>query len=181
MVLAITFVLGLAVATPGRAELIDAWNDDQVNAGAIVPAGSTYYYRWAYTPDVDYVLERIEFFTSAVAPPGVAVVSVDGATESIELTYGVAWIGDEEWQGIDFPDPPELVAGQEYYLILELQEVSVIPYAIAGDAIPFWFKESSSDEWMLDENGQPWMVRFFGSTEVAAETTTWSDVKLLYQ
>jgi hypothetical protein len=178
----LTLLLGVVAATElARADLIEAWNDDQDCAGAMVPAGSTLHYQWAYTPAEDCVLERVEFFTSGVSPPAVAVASLDGTQVSFALSFGTAWVGDEQWQGVEFPVPPELTAGELYYLTLELGEVSVVPFAFDGTDIPYWRSETEGDSWEYHPDGLPWMIRFYGSTEMAVEATTWSGVKTMYR
>jgi hypothetical protein len=182
LIVALTLLLGVtAVAQLARADLIDAWNDDRQCAGAIVPAGAVYSYQWAYTPAEDCVLERVEFYTSGVAPPAIAIASLDGTQVSFALSLGTAWTGDESWQGATFAEPPELSAGEDYYLILELGEVAVIPFAVDGTAIPFWRSETAGQTWEYFPDGLPWMVRFHGTTQMAAEAVTWSGVKTTYR
>jgi hypothetical protein len=177
--------LGDPVMTaPARESLMDAWNDAQP-----FQSGYTYganVFAFAYTPLVNYTLNRMEFYAGGLAgqvmleirandgsglPNGPILAS---ATYTESATQG--------WQGGNLATPVSLTAGTLYYIRYYVVVNANCAFATGGTIIPHFYSWDSGATWNGPASSFYWMARFYGDEGgIPVIDDTWSSVKGLFR
>jgi hypothetical protein len=170
--------------SPPTRDYVEGWNDTQPYQSAGTYGADCFGY--AYTPSVNYLLEKIEFYAGgASGEVTVAVRGSDGSglpTGPIlgQVTYVESAI--HGWQGANLLTPVQVTAGQTYYIQYAVVVGADVSTAATGTIIGHAPSSDHCASWNGWWFNFPWMARFYGqSGGTPASTTSWGVIKSIYR